>query len=285
MSLGKRHIGRRVAGVGVAVALMVLGLEGTAFAAAPVVTSFTPTSGPETGGCVVVITGTGLDDFPRLDPDTKLEFVDNLVPATFFPADDFSLISDTEIWAVAPVALVSGRAYNIRFANDGGTSTSTGTFLATAGVGACAPTIASFTPTCGLSGAVVTITGTNLLTDLAGVDTIDGGAVRFSPYAADATGTVPDIDSATTLGVIRPSAAGDGPIRVTTFATGVANSTTSFLTPPPDCTAETGTVHARGITLNLSGHVKAKGKVSSTEDPAFTDCVSGVSRQDPAQDQ
>ena len=62
MSLKKRHIGRRVAGVGVGVALMVLGLQAPAFAAAPTVTSFTPTSGPD--GCVMVVTGTGFDDFP-----------------------------------------------------------------------------------------------------------------------------------------------------------------------------------------------------------------------------
>jgi hypothetical protein len=254
---------------------MVLGLEGTAFAAAPVVSSFTPTSGPEAGGCVVVITGTGLDDFPRLDPQTEVLFVDSLVPATTFPAADFTIISDTEVWAVAPAALVSGSAYFVRFNNDGGTSTSTGTFLATAGSGACAPTVASFTPTCGLAGSTVTITGTNLLTDIAGVDTIDGGAVRFNPYLADASGTVPDIDSATTLGVVVPSGAADGPIRVTTFATGIANSTASFLVPPPDCVAG-GTVHARGISFKIKKSGKANGVVSSTEDPAFTDCVASV---------
>jgi hypothetical protein len=57
--LGTLTIGRRVAGVGVAVALMMLGLEAPAFAAAPVISSFNPTSGgPDTGGCVVVVTGT-----------------------------------------------------------------------------------------------------------------------------------------------------------------------------------------------------------------------------------
>jgi len=272
----RKHVGRRVVGVGAGVALIVLGLQAPAFAAAPVVSSFTPGTGPASGGCVVVITGTGLDDFPRLDPDTKMEFVDNLVPATFFAAADFSIISDTEVWAVAPATLVSGHAYNLRFANDGGTNTSTGTFLAVDGAGACAPTIASFLPTCGSAGSSVTITGTNLLTNIAGPDTIDGGAVRFSPYAADATGTIPDIDSATTLGVVVPSGAGDGPIRVTTFATGIVNSTTSFLVPPPDCVPDTGNDHARGITFKINKKGKASGVVSSTEDPAFTDCVAAV---------
>ncbi len=46
MTLFKRHMGRRVAAVGVAVALLVLGLEAPAFAAAPTITSFTPTQRP-----------------------------------------------------------------------------------------------------------------------------------------------------------------------------------------------------------------------------------------------
>ena len=61
MSLGKRHIGRRVAGVGVAVALMVLGLQAPAFADTTVA-AVAPTSGP--ADCVVVITGTGFRTFP-----------------------------------------------------------------------------------------------------------------------------------------------------------------------------------------------------------------------------
>ena len=65
MSLKKRHIGRRVAGVGAVSALFVLGLEAPAFAAAPGVTSFTPTNGPQ--DCVVVITGTAFTDLPDTD--------------------------------------------------------------------------------------------------------------------------------------------------------------------------------------------------------------------------
>ena len=61
MSLVKRHIGRRVAGVGVAVALMVLGLQAPALAAVTI-TALSPTSGP--ADCVVVATGTGFKDFP-----------------------------------------------------------------------------------------------------------------------------------------------------------------------------------------------------------------------------
>ena len=59
MTLFKRHMGRRVAAVGVAAALLVLGLEAPAFAAAPTITSFLPITGPV--GCVVTITGTNFN--------------------------------------------------------------------------------------------------------------------------------------------------------------------------------------------------------------------------------
>ncbi len=70
MSLVKRNIGRRVAGVGVAVALMVLGLQAPA-SAAVTITALSPTSGP--ADCVVVATGTGFKDFPAAQMD--VEFV------------------------------------------------------------------------------------------------------------------------------------------------------------------------------------------------------------------
>jgi hypothetical protein len=60
MTSFRRHLGRRVAGVGVAATLVVLGLEAPAFAVLPTITSFSPSSGP--AGCVVVITGTDFDN-------------------------------------------------------------------------------------------------------------------------------------------------------------------------------------------------------------------------------
>jgi hypothetical protein len=74
----------------------------------------------------------------------------------------------------------------------------------------------------------------------------------------------------------------DGPIRVLTdvdadaATTGLQGvfSTTSFLTPPPDCPSAAG--HTRSITLKLKDKLVAKGTVKSTEDPAFTDCAASV---------
>lgn len=271
MSLFKRRAGRRAAGVGVGVALLVLGLEAPAFAAAPVVSSFTPTSGPATGGCVVVVTGTALDDFST----ATVEFVGT--PTT--PATDYAIISDTEMWVVAP-ALTAGNSYNIRVTNSGGASTSTGTFLATNGAGGCGPTVTSFSPACGSTNDTVVITGTNLLADAVGpTGSIGGGTVQFSPFATNAQHSVPDVDSATSLSVLVTSDAADGPIKVVTFGgtAGTAFSDASFQVPPPDCPPVTGGGHARSITLTLKKHLVARGTVSLNDAAdTTTECFAGV---------
>jgi IPT/TIG domain len=274
MSMGKRHIGRRVAGVGVAVTLMMLGLAAPAFAAAPTVASFTPTSGPE--NCVVVITGTAFTDIPSADASWDVEFDLDAIPGGGINATTFAIISATEIWATVP-NLTPGSAYVVRVANSQGTGNSTATFLATAdnAGGACAPTITSFTPTCGSAGTAVVITGTNLLEP-----DLTGGDVRFAPYPGTEAVTVqPDVDTATSLSVVVPSGVADGAIRVNTItnpAAGQAFSATPFLTPPPDCVPVTGDEHARSISFKISKAGKTSGVVSSTEDPAFTDCVAAV---------
>jgi hypothetical protein len=270
MNLFSRRIGRRVAGVGVAVALMVLGLEAPAFAAEPTVATFSPTSGPAAGGCVMVLTGTGFTDFPESAGYT-VNFLDPASAAT--PATDFLVIDGTTMWIESPV-LLAGTEYTIEVTTHaGGTpAETTGTFLATTGAGGCAPTVTSFAPNCGVAGTTVVITGTNLIQP-----GFVGADVFFNPYAAaqEATHTVPDVDDVTSLSVIVPSGSADGPISVDTGVT--ANpvfSTDSFQVPPPDCKVTTG--HTRSITLSLRKHLVARGKVSSTEDPAFTDCVASV---------
>jgi hypothetical protein len=269
MNLLRRHIGRRVAGVGVGVALLVLGLEAPAFAAAPVISSFTPDSGAAAGGCVLVVTGTGLDDFAvatwEFDPTTT---------GTNVPAADYVLVSDTEAWVVAP-ALTAGTAFNLTVTNAGGTSTSTGTFLSTAGAGNCAPTITSITPNCGSTNDKVVIAGTNLLLDATGTNTIVGGTVQFTPFTSNAAVVPPDSDTAIQLTRFVSADAADGPVKVIAGG-GTAFSTESFAVPPQDCPPPGGEGHARSISLSLRKHLVARGRVSSTEDPAFTDCVASV---------
>jgi IPT/TIG domain len=191
MKSGKRHIGRRVAGVAIGAALLMVGLEAPAFAT-HTVTGFTPASGPP--GCVVVITGTDFNN-PTV---TDVDF--NGTPATF------EIISATTIWAEVPDGATNGP---INVTNSLHTVSSAVGFTVTAGPGDCAPTIASFTPTCGPAGTDVTITGTNLLQS----PTL-GGNVRFAPYSANATPVVGAAVSPTEISVNVPAGAADGPIQV-----------------------------------------------------------------------
>jgi hypothetical protein len=93
-----------------------------------------------------------------------------------------------------------------------------------------------------------------------------GGDVRFAPYAATATHTVPNVDTSTSLTVIVPSDAADGPIRVSTFndviGEGAVLSGTAFQVPPPDIPCPHGDPFLRSITLSLRKHLVARGRVS-----------------------
>ena len=267
MTLFKRHIGRRVAGVGIGVALLMLGLEAPAFAAVPTVASFLPASGPV--GCVVVVTGTNFTN-PAV---TEVRF--NGAAGTVAP--DFAVQSDTELWVTVPALAANGP---IRVTNASGGADSAGGFTVSpaTSAGGCAPTVTSFTPGCALPGATVTITGTNLLRSADPSVPAGQTAVRFAPHAtaADAVHTIPNAESPTTLSVLVPSGTADGPIRVTTFATtgGQAFSLTQFLTPPPDCPTGVPTTHARSVSLSLRKHLVARGKVSVGD--GFTDCAASV---------
>jgi hypothetical protein len=279
MSLFKRYT-RRAAAVGVGVALLVLGLEAPALAA-PAVTSFTPASGPV--GCVVDVTGTGFKASPAAQITVRF-MSGTTIAAT---AATKTILSDTELWVTVPPlesTFTVGAAYAIRV-DDAilGTGTpSTTTFTLLSSAGACAPTIASFTPTCGVSGDVVKITGTNLL-----APGEVGGLVEFAPYTGtpptnglDAAPTSPDISDPTTLQVTVPGTSAapvaDGPIQVTTFTAtgGRVLSSTLFQTPPPDCPSALG--HTRSISLKLKDKLTAKGTVKSTETTPFTACAASV---------
>jgi IPT/TIG domain len=268
MSLKKRHIGRRVAGVGVGVALLVLGLEAPAMAAAPTIAAISPTSGPV--GCVVDITGGGFDQAGAFAVDT-VNFTGSGGIDTV--EAKFTVVSDTEIWAAVPTGALTGA---ITITNLNGESANSAVFTVPAtGTGDCAPTIASFTPTCGTVGTVVTITGTNLLTTNATGDIV-GARVFFNPYATAAihTGAA---ESPTTLIVAVSADAVDGPIRVNAAGPAV-DSTESFnvVADPAECTGVEPVTHARSISFKITKSGKASGVVSSAEDPAFTECVASV---------
>jgi hypothetical protein len=238
---------------------MMLGLAAPASAVLGPIT-FTPDSGPI--GCVVVITGT---DF--LGPDVDVvEFGG--------AAATFEIQSDTEIWASAP-ALGTG-FITVEKTATGESVSSTSQFTLTTGAGACAPTITSFSPDCGLVGDTMTVTGTNLIDGTA----FAGGLVEFSPFTGtpptdgiDATPTGAAVDTMS-LSVLVPSGAADGPISVTTDVS-EAFSATDFnvVTSAADCVPVV-TEHSRSITLKLRKHLTAKGKVTVTDD--FTECAASV---------
>jgi hypothetical protein len=273
MNLFKRQASR-VAAVGVVVGLLVLGLEAPAFAA-PAITAISPDSGPV--GCVVDITGTGFDQ-PGAFAVATVKFTGatiNSVNAIFH------VVSDTEIWTTVPATAASG-AITVSDGN-GATANSPVFTIPASGPGNCAPTIDSFDPTCGVVGTPVTITGTNLLTssgnDLAANGPVAdpvGAAVKFNPYASNATHTGA-AESPTTLVVSVPGTALDGPIRVNAAGPAV-DSTDSFnvVTDAAEC-GVTGATHGRAITLSLKKHLVAKGMVSLTDaTDTTTECIAGV---------
>jgi hypothetical protein len=259
----KRYLGLRVAAVASVVSLLVLGLQTPASATPPIVSSFSPTSGP--AGCVVEITGTDFDN-----PDVSSVDIGGT------PVTAFKVVSATKIWAT--VAGTTSGTIHVTNASDTANSP---TDFTNANPGACSPTIKTLTPCSGSAGTTVVITGTNLLKDSGTTTTAAmGGDVRFAPYTATATHSGAP-ETPTQLSVVVPSDAADGPIRVSTFndviGEGAVLSGTAFQVPPPDIHCPPFPVdHARSVTLSLRKHLVARGRVSSTEDPAFTDCVASV---------
>jgi IPT/TIG domain len=260
MSLNKRHIGRQVAGIGVAAALLVFGLQAPASAASPTISSFSPTSGPS--GCVVVIRGTNFKDPIVTSVD---------IGGT--PVSEFKVVSGKKIWAT-----VAGDASGtIHITNASATASSTKDFT-NANPGGCSPTITFFTPCGGWPGLVVTIIGTNLLKSSGTATTASvGGDVRFNPYTTTAahTGTP---ETPRQLSVVVPSGAIDGPIRVSTFNDVLDEG--AVLSPPFNVVAEgadlscTLIATSRSVTLRLTRSLVARGVVSA--DDGFTACAVGV---------
>ena len=212
----------------------VLGVT-AAQAATPTITSFNPTSGPV--GTTVTITGANFNT-PAVN---DVEF-DN------HNAGTFTVVDDTHITATVPNNATDGP---IDVTNTDGTATSSTNFDVTQ---VPAPTITSFTPTSGPIGTSVVITGTNF--SGTGFTT---SSVKFNGLTATFT-----VNSATQITATVPTAATTGPISVTTPG-GTATSTTNFTIR---------TTHARSVTLNLNGHLTARGVVNAAD--GFAACEDGV---------
>jgi hypothetical protein len=85
------------------------------------------------------------------------------------------------------------------------------------------------------------------------------------------------VDVPTSINVVVPSLSVDGLVRVTTFgSTGGQIFSSTVFDISDACTPTTGDEHARSITFKIKKSGAASGVVSSTEDPAFTDCAAAV---------
>ncbi|WP_329454572.1 IPT/TIG domain-containing protein [Streptomyces sp. NBC_01497] len=169
------------------------------YAAAPTLTSVSPSQGPASGGTTVVLVGTGLS--------AATSVVFGATPATTFTVD-----SSTQITAVAPAG--SG-AVPITVTTPGGTTGPVFFFYLTA------PTLISVTPTQGPAsgGAGVTLRGA----DLTGTTAVLFGATLATTFT---------VDSPTQLTAVTPPGSGTAPVTVTTPA-GSSNSLAYTYVPAP----------------------------------------------------
>jgi len=196
-----------------------------AFAAAPTISSFSPTSGPV--GTSVTIHGNNFSG-----PDvTSVSF--NGTSATF------TIDNAQRITATVPAGATTGP---IAVTSLDGTATSSTNFTVT---GAGAPTITSFNPTSGPVGTSVRINGTNFT----GATAVSFDNVNAPGFTVNGAGT--------RITVAVPTGATTGPIRVTT-PSGTATSSTNF-------TVTVVVVHPRAITLSLVRHLVARGTVTATD--------------------
>ena len=159
------------------------------------VTSMSPTSGPY--GTVVGIRGVGFT------PGSTVKF--NGAAATV------SYVNSSLVKATVPSAATTGPVTLTNFSSPTGTVKARTSYAVTPHI---APTISSFTPTSGITGSSVTITGTYL----SGASSVKFGGVAASSFS---------VRTPTTLAATVPNGAATGKISVATAA-GTATSSQSF---------------------------------------------------------
>ena len=226
MTIFKRHMGRQAAAVGVAVALLVLGLATPAYAVAPSITSVTPATASD--GCEVTIVGTNF----QASPITDVHF--GATPATGEQVD-----SSTQMEATIPASVGDNTAAAVMASNGADDSP---TFGFTTGPEATCPGVPTFSPSSGIVGSTVTISGSF---------TTAPTGVRFNTSSL----VVPTNATAAGATAVVPAGATTGPIHVYTAA-GQATSATSFTVTPvpaPTITSFTPTFGPTGTSVKITG--------------------------------
>jgi Domain of unknown function (DUF5666)/IPT/TIG domain len=184
--------------------------------AIPTISSFTPTSAAV--GATVTLTGTGFTGV------TSVNF--SGTPAAF------AVLSNTSIAAVVPSGATTG---TITVTNPTGSGTSSGTFTVLT-----IPIISSISPSAGVVGGTVTLTGTGF----AGIT-----AVRFNGTAASNFGY-----SVNLMTVTVPTGATTGTITVTNaLGTGTSTAIFTVLTAAPTISSFTPTSGGVGGTVTITG--------------------------------
>jgi IPT/TIG domain len=230
MTVLKRHMGRRVAAVGAAVALLVLGLATPAYAAIPTVTAVTPANAAL--GCEVTVTGTNFQTVANGGPASNVAFgTDN--------GTGLTIDADTQLEVTIPAGAGIG-VNNVVVTNTTGDSTPAFGYSTTAA--ATCPLAPTPSPTSGIVGSTVTISGTFN-------STVTG--VRFNT----STLVTPTNASTTSATAVVPAGATTGPIHVYTAA-GQKTSATSFTVTPvpaPTITSFTPTFGPVGTSVKITG--------------------------------
>jgi IPT/TIG domain len=203
MTFFERHMGRRVAAVGVAVAMLVLGLATPAYAAVPTITAMLPTS--PNGGCQATITGTNFQTVANGGPVTLATFQQGANPPVTDAIAVGDIDADTQLQVDIPAGLANGASTTVFLTNTSGPSVAF-TFTTGAADGSCPNIPTNGTPNTGAVGTSVTITPAG------------GGAATF---------------------VTAPTAVRFN----TTLATTVTSSTPTSVTATVPCGATTGEIH------------------------------------------
>ena len=198
---------------------------------APTVTSVSPTSGPQSGGTALTITGTG---FPAT--------VDSVRAGTG-RLGSLVRVSATQLTGTAPASSATGAVDVTVYTASAGNGTCAGCFTFNPG-----PTVTSVSPASGpqAGGTAVTMTGTNFP---ATVDSVLVGTGRLGSLvrvsATQLTGTTPASSTAGAVGVV-------------VYSTSAGNGTctgcfTYYPAPTVTSVSPTGGPQAGGTALTISG--------------------------------
>jgi hypothetical protein len=230
MTLLKGHMGRRVAAVGVATSLLVLGLAAPASAAVPTITAVTPSTASQT--CEVTIVGSNFQTPANGGP----------VDAVTFGGDAGTGIvidSDTQLEVTIPAGAGASVSNPVIAHNTGTASGSSASFPYTTGADATCPGIPTFSPASGFVGSTVTISGAFVTAPT---------HVRFNTSSL----VVPTTTSATSVTAVVPAGATTGRIHVYTAA-GQRTSATNFTVSAPTITSFTPLYGPVGTSVTITG--------------------------------